>query len=43
MKYLDPKADLTFKKIFGNHPKRLSPLEKVIFDNFFKCNHLIIK
>ena len=23
MKYLDPKADLTFKKIFGNHPKRL--------------------
>ena len=21
----------------------LSPLEKVIFDNFFKCNHLIIK
>ena len=23
MKYLDPKADLTFKKIFGNHPDRL--------------------
>ena len=23
MKYLDPKADLTFKKIFGNHPNRL--------------------
>ena len=23
MKYLDPKAYLTFKKIFGNHPKRL--------------------
>ena len=22
MKYLDPKADLTFKKIFGNHPDR---------------------
>ena len=22
MKYLDPKADLTFKKIFGNHPQR---------------------
>ena len=21
----------------------MSPLEKVIFDNFFKCNHLIIK
>ena len=21
----------------------LSPFEKVIFDNFFKCNHLIIK
>ena len=20
MKYLDPKADLMFKKIFGNHP-----------------------
>ncbi|WP_235392000.1 Rpn family recombination-promoting nuclease/putative transposase, partial [Segatella hominis] len=26
MKYLDPKADLTFKKIFGNHPKRLISL-----------------
>ena len=26
MKYLDPKADLTFKKIFGNHPKRLRKL-----------------
>ena len=24
--YLDPKADLTFKKIFGNHPKRLISL-----------------
>ena len=23
MKYLDPKADLTFKKIFGDHPARL--------------------
>ena len=23
MKYLDPKADLTFKKIFGNHPDRV--------------------
>ena len=23
MKYLDPKADLTFKKIFRNHPDRL--------------------
>ncbi len=22
MKYLDPKAELTFKKIFGNHPDR---------------------
>ena len=22
MKYLDPKADFTFKKIFGNHPRR---------------------
>ena len=26
MKYLDPKADLTFKKIFGNHPDRLKTL-----------------
>ena len=26
MKYLDPKADLTFKKIFGNHPTRLISL-----------------
>ena len=26
MKYLDPKADLTFKKIFGNHPDRLKYL-----------------
>ncbi|WP_374685239.1 Rpn family recombination-promoting nuclease/putative transposase, partial [uncultured Prevotella sp.] len=26
MKYLDPKADLTFKKIFGNHPQRLTSL-----------------
>ena len=26
MEYLDPKADLTFKKIFGNHPKRLISL-----------------
>ena len=26
MKYLDPKADLTFKKIFGNHPARLNSL-----------------
>ena len=26
MKYLDPKADLTFKKIFGNHPDRLISL-----------------
>ncbi|MFW5540759.1 MAG: hypothetical protein ACOCPD_04795, partial [Segatella copri] len=24
--YLDPKADLTFKKIFGNHPNRLRNL-----------------
>ena len=27
MKYLDPKADLTFKKIFGNHPDRLKNLQ----------------
>ena len=27
MKYLDPKADLTFKKIFGNHPARLISLQ----------------
>ena len=26
MKYLDPKTDLTFKKIFGNHPDRLKNL-----------------
>ena len=26
MKYLDPKADLTFKKIFGNHPDWLKKL-----------------
>ena len=26
MKCLDPKADLTFKKIFGNHPDRLKNL-----------------
>ena len=26
MKYLDPKADLTFKKILGNHPARLISL-----------------
>ena len=26
MKYLDPKADLTFKKIVGNHPDRLKNL-----------------
>ena len=26
MKYLDPKANLTFKKIFGNHPDRLKNL-----------------
>ena len=26
MKYLDPKADLTFKKIFGNHPDWLKNL-----------------
>ena len=26
MKYLDPKADLPFKKIFGNHPARLISL-----------------
>mgnify|MGYP001726531747 CR=1 FL=1 len=26
MKYLDPKTNLTFKKIFGNHPNRLRNL-----------------
>ena len=30
MKYLDPKADLTFKKIFGNHPNRLRNLLYVL-------------
>ena len=36
MKYLDPKADLTFKKVFGEHPdlvksflNALLPLEEV--------------
>ena len=29
-KYLDPKADLTFKKIFGNHPDRLRNLLYVL-------------
>ena len=32
----------TGKKYFPNY-KKLTPLEKVIFDDFFKCNHLIIK
>ena len=30
MKYLDSKADLTFKKIFGNHPDRLRNLLYVL-------------
>ena len=30
MKYLDPKADLTFKKIFGNHPDRLKNLQNTL-------------
>ena len=30
MKYLDPKADLTFKKIFGNHPDWLRNLLYVL-------------
>ena len=30
MKYLDPKADLTFRKIFGNHPDRLRNLLYVL-------------
>ena len=30
MKYLDPKADLPFKKIFGNHPDRLRNLLYVL-------------
>ena len=30
MKYLDPKADLTFKKIFGNHPDRLKNLLNIL-------------
>ena len=30
MKYLDPKADLTFKKIFSNHPDRLRNLLYVL-------------
>ena len=30
MKYLDPKSDLTFKKIFGNHPDRLKNLLNIL-------------
>ena len=30
LKYLDPKADPTFKKIFGNHPDRLRNLLYVL-------------
>ena len=30
MKYLEPKADLMFKKIFGNHPDRLRNLLYVL-------------
>ena len=30
MKYLDPKAGLTFKKIFGNHPDRLKNLLNIL-------------
>ena len=30
MKYLDPKEDPTFKKIFGNHPDRLRNLLYVL-------------
>ena len=30
MKYLDPTADLTFKKIFGNHPDRLKNLLNIL-------------
>lgn len=26
MKYLDPKADLTFKKVFGEHPELVKSL-----------------
>lgn len=26
MKYLDPKADLTFKKVFGEHPDLVTSL-----------------
>lgn len=33
MKYLDLKADLTFKKIFGNHPDRLRNL---LYDRYQK-------
>ena len=28
MKYLDPKADLTFKKVFGEHPDLVMSLLK---------------
>ena len=40
MKYLDPKADLTFKKIFGNHPNRmrnlLNALQSLIEDELIQ-------
>jgi predicted transposase YdaD len=30
MKYLDPKADLTFKRIFGEHAKALEIANKLL-------------
>ena len=44
MKYLDPKADLTFKKIFGNHPDRLknllNPLQSLNEDELIQQQHV---
>ena len=39
---ISPEREREKRDSWGTH-KQLSPLEKVIFDNFFKCNHLIIK
>ena len=33
MKYLDPKADLTFKKVFGEHPDLVTSLLNALLVN----------
>ena len=35
MKYLDPKADLTFKKIFGNHPARCMKETEMVVNSVY--------